>query len=59
MKELKPCPFCGNKDIYFLKPTPFGSPAVWIATFSCNCGMTLNVHTKNESEAIDAWNRRS
>jgi len=59
MAELKPCPFCGSKKIYFTKPTPYGSPGRWIASFCCQCGVELNVHTKNEQEAIDAWNKRS
>ncbi|MBQ4493321.1 MAG: Lar family restriction alleviation protein [Elusimicrobiaceae bacterium] len=57
--KLKPCPKCGNRDIYFLRPTPFGTPAVWIATISCSCGITFNIHTKDKQEAISAWNKRS
>jgi len=58
MKELKPCPFCGNKDLHLFSPTPFGTPAVWWASISCNCGIELSISTKDENEIIDKWNER-
>lgn len=48
--ELKPCPFCGNTDLYK------GAFAYW--TVSCKkCPASQKGET--EKEAIQAWNTRS
>ena len=57
--ELKPCPFCGNKDVEICE--------VWSGRFhgkavNCNftdggCGANSGSR-ETEAEAIEAWNRR-
>lgn len=56
MPELKPCPFCGGKDISVSKFDPMG-----ILTYVASCqecfGQTGFCRTPEA--AIKAWNRRS
>jgi len=58
--KLKPCPFCGYKDIH--KATDDKSPIegkVFYVTFiSCMyCGATVS--SNNEDDAIFLWNTRT
>lgn len=57
MAELKPCPFCGCKDIsigWWYDPI-FGCK---VHTVRCKkCGAEKEGDT--EQQAIDAWNKRS
>lgn len=61
MKELKPCPFCG--DNYPLKEV-FSVRKGWEATVHCNnCLATITTITFDfpqtaEIKVIEAWNRR-
>lgn len=52
MAELKPCPFCGSKDIHMIP----GDRTYLCACFGC-CATSAPRIT--EQQAIDAWNRRS
>lgn len=50
MEELKPCPFCGGKNIHIWKiSVPFVSCDDCLASTSC---------VPTEKEAIERWNRR-
>lgn len=51
MKELKPCPFCGSKDLELL-----GHFSIrWVA---CNSCYAESGSYDTDEEAIEAWNRR-
>ena len=51
--ELKPCPFCGSKEVYLDKPDTH-----CFYVFCANCG--VNGTTANTRErAVKAWNRRA
>ena len=70
MKELKPCPFCGGKNIEFctckgLEDCANFEECQSIGYFSivCNinkggCGTNSGYYLTSE-EAIEAWNRRT
>ena len=64
--ELKPCPFCGGKDIR--KMTTHSYCEIWC--YDCLAGMTRGLNmgkydslAESEAdcgvEAIEAWNRRA
>jgi len=61
MRELKPCPFCGEADDISLAPVMMGSGIDKRRLHAVECGscaaMTESCYT--ESDAIDAWNRRA
>ena len=49
--ELKPCPFCGNKN-----PTLIGHDGWFV---ECSCGAAgAECDSKHKNAAIRAWNRR-
>lgn len=50
--ELKPCPFCGSKNIEI---TSYGADIVFIQCDGCSATFP---HFDCEKEAIEAWNRR-
>ena len=50
--ELKPCPFCGGKNIEIVKGKYF-----WRGT-CCSCGAT-SPYSHYKKTAIEAWNRRA
>lgn len=52
--DLKPCPFCGNKNVYYLS-TITGSYMI-----TCQeCGAHVAFRFKIDKDlVIDAWNRR-
>lgn len=53
--RLKPCPFCGNKDIKTGVGLFTGSYA-----FSCdNCKMTVEFLWKDKEKCMDTWNCRA
>ena len=63
-EKLKPCPFCGSKDIYV---TTQEGRIDSTATIFCNSCKTAVILEENEEEgfsekttakAIEAWNRR-
>lgn len=51
MNELKPCPFCGDKDVVVTKP------AMWQG-WCRNC-TSIGAPRTTAEEAIEAWNRRA
>ena len=64
-KQLKPCPFCGNKnvecvEIFIHEGLHNGG---WAWTVRCNyldggCGSQCGTQT-NEKDAIKLWNKRN
>lgn len=59
MKDLKPCPFCGETPAVY---SGCKNGCVW-AYVSCDCGIrTINHHGSNERESIAlakrTWNTR-
>ena len=62
MSELKPCPFCGNKedlDFRFVYATKFTKPFLFVACNKCGAMMvdTNLEHCLNDVKR--AWNRRA
>ena len=57
MAELKPCPWCGRKDVYVSWDY---DPIFGTKTFSvdCKCGISGPLRGEKE-QAISAWNKRS
>lgn len=64
VEKLKPCPFCGSKDIYF---TETAGRIDITTTIFCNTCKTSVILEENEEEgfsekttakATEAWNRR-
>lgn len=66
VSELKPCPFCGNKNIsvitdsaeYSLGLTDSAYFNVVCSMNSCGCGASSGWYS-NREETIEAWNRRT
>ena len=67
--ELKPCPFCGNKNIEVVVDSATYSLGLYdtdcevsfsimCSVSSCGCGSSSGWHDSRES-AINAWNRRA
>ena len=56
MKELKPCPFCGNKA-----NTYSNSRGFWGVDCESNecITHTMVVDYNTEEDAVEAWNRRA
>jgi Lar family restriction alleviation protein len=54
--ELKPCPFCSNKDLEILDGELTGF-AQWVNCSKENCN-TAGPARLSEKEAIEAWNTR-
>ena len=48
--ELKPCPFCGSKDIKLC-----GSHVYWVICNGCYAKTAIDAQKK---KAIEFWNRR-
>ena len=53
MEELKPCPFCGSKDVFIDNPD---SHCFYVACANCGVNGTT---TNTKARAIEAWNRRA
>ena len=49
MEELKPCPFCGSKDVGQCIEGEPGHECEWIQCSECN----------STAENVDIWNRRA
>ena len=55
MEQLKPCPFCGGKDIHiFIK----GLDKLKYASVCDNCGARSG-RKSTKTEALQEWNRRA
>ena len=60
--KIKPCPFCGSKDVYVDINLPIN---IYVGKIQClNCGANIkDVLGKNyketEQRTIDFWNRRA
>ena len=56
-EKLKPCPFCGSKELIGRSPCMDSS---WRFEIHCErCGSIVSFHKKDEKKkAIKAWNRR-
>jgi Lar family restriction alleviation protein len=54
MAELKPCPFCGCKDVYVMR-----DKEVIIERYIAVCGgCYAQIYRPYQQEAIEDWNRR-
>jgi len=52
MTELKPCPFCGSRDVKLLK-------ILSCYSVMCNqCNSTTDDYFDDEKGALEAWNKR-
>lgn len=64
LKELKPCPFCGGGDLYFVKLNTYYDETV--AVFCNTCKMTAYPEDNEEegddekcyARIVEAWNKR-
>lgn len=53
--ELKPCPFCGSKNVIAYKNAALN----WMVKCQ-ECGVQQNPYAhKEKNDAIKAWNRRA
>jgi Lar family restriction alleviation protein len=59
MAKLKPCPFCGNRDVT-LWPMDTDTEFPWHSPYCEICGATImeTVTGKNTKAQIKAWNKR-
>ena len=57
MAELKPCPFCGSEDLRVIYKIENNSPKIFMVF--CEICCAEGPFDLTETEAIDAWNKRS
>ena len=57
-KELKPCPFCGERSVYLDKAYSYYSDTV-IYCENCDIVFSLDDVNATEEQLIEAWNRRA
>lgn len=59
-EELKPCPFCGCKNIIVRKYTAVAGVHYYVQCDSTNggCGANIDSRTTKKS-AVEAWNKRT
>ena len=57
-KELKPCPFCGERSVYFDKAYSYFRDTV-IYCENCDIVFSLDDVSAKEEQVIEAWNRRA
>lgn len=55
MVDLKPCPFCGGKNIIHFNNGFF----VQVYCVNCNCGTAVYKRDPDRDRAVEAWNRRA
>lgn len=53
MTDLKPCPFCGSKNIH----SEYDYDNLWDTTACQDCAVTA--YGKTKEEASEAWNKRA
>ena len=59
MYNLKPCPFCGNDDIFISGSDEVGEdkhPYWYVCCFKCGCSVFGDA---DKEKAAEAWNRRT
>lgn len=56
-KELKPCPFCGEKDDVKLMERDDGG--CFVMCYNCITATTPVIPCASEELAVEAWNRRA
>ena len=58
--ELKPCPFCGGKNVSTFEEQFISLTTRWYVCQCEECGIFSRIDRggSTEQEAIDAWNRR-
>ena len=55
---LKPCPFCGNKDVYFYDP--FEEDNWEVCCDNCTAQVMFdNGENRTKEEAASLWNKRA
>ena len=55
MTELKPCPFCGSKDVFFDEANGMDVDRDYILCLSCG----VFVRYGHSRELIELWNKRA
>lgn len=58
MTELKPCPFCGSRNIV-LTEIHYGIARIGCNTDMCICFYSTTTPYGSKKDAIEAWNRRA
>lgn len=53
-EELKPCPFCGSKDVYFSEYDGFWTFEEYIHCLGCG----VVVKEGCNGEVVEKWNKR-
>lgn len=56
--ELKPCPFCGSKDVHLIE-NDRGKSEVSITCKDCNVWVDHTFDAMTREQAIELWNRRA
>ena len=54
LKEIKPCPYCGNPDPQIMHPAYSGGYMIYCGVWACNMPFTIIGDTLEE--AINDWN---
>lgn len=63
-KQLKPCPFCGEKPAFLIGEMPKNvvldkkRPLKYYAIRCSSCNVTMKVFTRYQLQAIITWNHR-
>lgn len=60
-EELKPCPLCGNKQVYFSDTMPYHQiiyPAIFCDSVDCNLIAEFDTDVITKKQAAKRWNRR-
>ena len=54
-EQLKPCPFCGSKNIYLSHWTD----SAYVVCLDCGCKTEVFLHGRCVETAVEHWNRRA
>ena len=55
--QLKPCPFCGSKDVKIRRPT-FSEGLFFIQCENQECEVIVETLTRALDHAVEVWNKR-